>query len=164
MTRRLALALALALLPGVAAAQGTTVAFGGLKQDTTLPVEISADSLSVNQNDGTAVFSGNVIVIQGELRLAATEIRVDYAEDGKTMETLNATGGVTIANATDAAESKEAVYTVASGQVVMTGDVLLTQGENAISGQRLRLNLKDGTGVMEGRVTTTFVPDQGSAP
>ena len=57
-----------------------------------------------------------------------------------------------------AAEAREAVYTVAAGIVEMTGDVLLTQGASALSGQRLVLDLKAGTGVMEGRVSTTFVP------
>ncbi len=160
----LAALLALLLAAPPLRAQGAQIAFGGLKQDTSLPVEISADSLSVNQQDGTAVFSGNVIVGQGEMRLAAGEIRVAYGADGKTIETLFATGGVTIANATDAAEAREAVYQVTTGEVVMSGDVLLTQGQNAITGQKLRLNLKSGTGVMEGRVTTTFVPDQKATP
>ena len=65
---------------------------------------------------------------------------------------------MTLTNASDAAEAKEALYTIDSGNVVMTGDVLLTQGANAISGQKLVLNLKDGTGVMEGRVQTVFNP------
>jgi lipopolysaccharide export system protein LptA len=41
---------------------------------------------------------------------------------------------------------------------VLTGDVMLTQGRSAMAGQKLVINLKDGTGVMEGRVQTTFVP------
>ena len=55
------------------------VAFGGLKADTSLPVEMNADSLAVNQTDGTAVFSGNVIVTQGAMKLSAAEIRVEYS-------------------------------------------------------------------------------------
>ena len=65
---------------------------------------------------------------------------------------------MTLINAGNAAEAKEAVYTIDTGNVVMTGDVLLTQGANAISGQNLVINLKDGTGVMEGRVQTIFSP------
>ena len=44
------------------------------------------------------------------------------------------------------------------GTVVMTGDVLLTQGSSALSGQKLSIDLKTGTGIMEGRVSTTFIP------
>lgn len=153
--RALILTLALA---APALAQETNVAFGGLTQDTSLPVEITADTLSVNNADGSAVFSGNVLVGQGEMRLSAAEVRVDYAPDSRAIERLHATGGVTIASRQDAAEAREAVYTIDSGLVVMTGDVLLTQGQSALSGQKLTLNLKEGTGVIEGGVSTTFVP------
>ncbi|NJM82944.1 MAG: lipopolysaccharide transport periplasmic protein LptA [Tabrizicola sp.] len=150
--------LCLALAATLADAQEATIAFGGLKQDTSLPVDVQADALAVNNADGTAVFTGNVLVGQGDMRLAAQEVRVKYAADGKSIDQLLATGGVTISNLADAAEAREALYTIDSGVVVMTGDVLLTQGASAIAGQKLTIDLKAGTGVMEGRVSTTFVP------
>lgn len=145
-------------MPVAALAQGANIAFGGLKQDTSLPVEISADQLSVNQADGTAVFTGNVLVGQGDMRLSAGTVRVEYGQDGTSINRLHATGGVTLANLSEAAEAREAVYTIATGQVEMTGDVMLTQGQSALSGQKLVIDLKAGTGVMEGRVQTIFVP------
>lgn len=153
----LVLWLFLAAAPG-AEAQQATVDFGGLKQDTTLPVTVEADRLAVNNADGSAAFSGHVRVVQGEMRLAAAEVVVEYAADRKAIARLHATGGVTIANLSDAAEADAAVYTIDSGTVVMTGNVLLTQGGSTLAGQKLTLHLKDGTGVMEGRVSTTFVP------
>ena len=143
---------------GMASAQGTNVSFGGLKADTSLPVEVTAENLSVNQADGTAVFSGDVLVKQGEMRLQAAEIRVQYDATGKGIDKLFATGGVLIVNATDAAEAAEAIYTIASGEVLMSGGVLMTQGQTAIKGDRLSINLKSGTGRIEGGVTTTFMP------
>lgn len=139
-------------------AQQANIAFGGMKQDTSLPVTLDADSLSINNADGSARFTGNVVVSQGEMRLTAGEVQVEYLPDGGGIKTLHATGGVTLLNAADAAAAKEAVYTIDTGNVVMTGDVLLTQGANAVSGQKLVINLKDGTGVMEGRVQTVFTP------
>jgi lipopolysaccharide export system protein LptA len=136
----------LGALNGPLSAQEAKIAFDGLAQDTSLPVEVQADTLSVNNANGTAVFEGNVLVT------------VEYGADAKTIARLNATGGVTIANLTDAAEAREALYTIDSGVIVMTGDVLLTQGASALAGQKLTINLKDGTGVMEGRVSTVFVP------
>lgn len=155
---RIITVLALLALPSMGFAQGASVAFGGLKQDTSLPVEVSADQLAVNQADGTAVFTGNVLVGQGEMRLSAGRVKVEYTADGSGISRLFASEGVTLTNATDAAEAREAVYTIDSGNVVMTGDVLLTQGSNALSGQKLVINLKAGTGVMEGRVQTVFTP------
>lgn len=150
--------LALGLVPMQAGAQQANIAFGGLKQDTSLPVTLDADSLAINNADGSAKFTGNVVVAQGEMRLTAGEVQVEYLPDGGGIKTLYATGGVTLINTGDAAEAQEAIYTIDTGNVVMTGDVLLTQGQNAISGQKLVINLKDGTGVMEGRVQTVFSP------
>lgn len=143
-----------------ALAQQASVAFGGLKQDTSLPVEIEADNLTVNNADGSAEFTGNVLVGQGEMRLAASAIRVEYGADGKSINRLIASGGVTLSSASEAAEAQEAIYTISTGEVVMTGDVLLTQGQTALSGQKLVIDLKAGTGRMEGRVQTTFLPGQ----
>jgi lipopolysaccharide export system protein LptA len=151
-------ATALPNLGGPAWAEGTGVAFGGLTADISLPVEVTADSFSVNQTDATAVFAGNVIVTQGEMRMTAQEIKVEYAADGKGIAKLIANGSVVLVNAKDAAQANMAVYTIASGEVVMTGDVVLTQGQAAMSGQRLVIDLKTGTGRMEGRVTTIFTP------
>lgn len=134
------------------------IAFGELDQDTTQPVQVTADQLAVNNADGTAVFSGNVVVTQGEMKLAAAEVKVIYGTEQNDIESLTASGGVTVTNLGDAAEAQEAVYTIDSGLIVLAGDVLLTQGGSAMAGSKLTINLKDGTGVMEGRVTTTFQP------
>ena len=64
------------------------------------------------------------------------------------------------ANATDAAEADEAVYSIESGEVLMTGNVLLSQGQTIISGEKLTVDITNGTGRMEGRVTTTFTPPE----
>ena len=151
-----ALAFSLAHLPALA--QGINVAFGAQSHDASAPVEVTAETLSVDQSDGTAVFSGNVVIAQGEMRLTAGEVRVFYAEgtDGQQgrIARLEATGGVTLVSGAEAAEAQEAVYTVDSGSIVMTGDVVLTQGQTAISAGRMTVNLEDGTGLLEGGVKT----------
>lgn len=158
------LALLGAAAHGAGAQTGSTsVAFGSLKGDPALPVEVTADQLRVNQADGTALFTGNVLVGQGVLRLSSAELTVEYDEAGKAIRRMHATGGVTLANGAETAEAQEAVYTLSDGVVVMTGDVLLTQGSSAISGSRLTVDLTSGTGVMEGRVTTVFIP-AGASP
>jgi lipopolysaccharide export system protein LptA len=145
-------------LGGMAVAQEARIAFGDLAQDTSLPVEVTAETFTVRDADGTAVFAGNVVVVQGEMKLSAGQVEVAYTADRSAIDRLVASGGVTIVNLADAAEAQEAVYTIDTGVIVLTGDVLLTQGPSAMAGQKLTVNLKDGTGLMEGRVTTTFVP------
>lgn len=138
-------------------AQGAQVAFGGLKQDASLPVEVTADALEVNQSDGSAIFTGNVLIGQGDMRLSATKVRVEYNATGG-IDRMHATGNVILVSGGEAAEAAEAVYTIETASVVMTGNVILTQGQNALSGQKLLVDLTTGTGRMEGRVSTIFNP------
>lgn len=162
LVRRLLAAVLLAGLPLAAAAQGTEVPLGAFAADPSLPVEVTADRLSVDQADGTAVFSGNVVISQGEMRLGAAEVRITYAAGSEgasgRIERLEATGGVTLVGGTEAAEAREAVYTIASGTIVMTGDVLVTQGRSALSSQKLTVNLQTGAGLLEGGVRTILQP------
>lgn len=151
--------LAAILMAGEAAAQAgeAEVSFGGMRQDPTQPVEVTAEELQVDQTGGTATFTGDVLVSQGTMRLTAPTLTVTYSDAGSgAIEEVHATGGVTLVSGPEAAESDEATYTVGTGAVVMTGDVLLTQGETALSGDALDIDLATGTGRMRGRVRSIF--------
>ncbi|MGV8988554.1 MAG: lipopolysaccharide transport periplasmic protein LptA [Cypionkella sp.] len=150
----------LLLVPAMVDAAGTDVSFAGLKTDTTQPVQVTADQLSVDQNDGKAEFKGNVVVTQGTMTLQAATVRIEYAEDKKSIARMIAEGGVKLAAGTDAASAQTAEYAPETGDLVLTGDVLVTQGAAAMSGQKLVLSMKTGLGRMDGRVTTTFTPEQ----
>jgi lipopolysaccharide export system protein LptA len=158
------LAAIVAAAPAGAAAQGAQVPFGGLSHDASLPVEITADRLDLDQAAGSAVFTGTVRVGQGDLRLAADRLEVFYDDAGDAsgsgrVQRMLATGNVTLSNGAEAAEAERAIYEVASGIVEMEGDVLLTQGDNALASEKLRIDLNAGTGELEGRVQTIFVPE-----
>lgn len=156
MTRHsLALLLALlpALLPRAAAAQ--EVALGGpFVTDPDAPVEVTSETLSVDQATGAAVFEGNVVVAQGDLRLQAGAVEVRYDEARGEIARLLASGGVTLATATEAAEAESADYDLAAGTLTLEGGVLLTQGPSAISADRMVVDLEAGTARMEGNVRT----------
>jgi lipopolysaccharide export system protein LptA len=156
------LMLALCLVAGTAAlAQGADIALGTQSFDRTQPVEVTADELSVDQSNGQAVFDGNVLVVQGEVRLSAGKVTVEYSTDGAApsgVSRLVASDGVTFVTPAEAIEAQEATYSVADGTVRLSGDVILTQGQNAIAGESLTLDLNAGSGRMEGRVRTVFTP------
>lgn len=146
-------------------AQAANIALGTGAFDTSLPVEVTADELSIDQSDGKATFAGNVLVVQGEVRMSAGSVTIEYSQGDEApngISRLLASGGVTFVTASDAAEARDAVYSVADGTVTLSGDVLLTQGQNAIAGDRMVVNLTSGSGRMEGRVRTVFSPSQGN--
>ena len=134
----------------------TNIDLGGLDVDRSAAIEVTADSLSVDQDSGTAVFSGNVIISQDDLRLSASQVEVVYSEESGDIARLIASDNVTFVTSNDAAEAQNADYNVATGILTLTGDVLLTQGASAVSAERMVLNLQTGTATMDGRVRTVL--------
>lgn len=151
-------AIALALLPMGVWAQGGQVAFGKTQADRGLPVEVTSDNLSVNQADNTATFTGNVVIGQGEMRLAAPRVLVVYLADRSGIESLEATGGVTLVSGEDAAEAERADYNISTGLIELRGNVLLVQGTNAITGETVLVDTAAGTAQVSGRVKTILQP------
>lgn len=153
--------LVLACLPLMLDAQGARVAFGSTEQDRSQPVEVTSDSLNVNQNDNTAVFEGDVVIAQGAMRLAAPRVLVVYLEDQSGIRRLEATGGVTLVSGEDAAEAARADYDITTGMIELRGDVLLVQGESAITGDTMLVDTEAGTARVTGRVKTVLQPGGG---
>lgn len=145
-----------ALAPALAAAQ-VSIGFGGVAYDRSQPVEITADGLTLDQTTGEAVFTGNVLIVQGDLRMAAAQVRVVYATTGnQEVQEVVATGGVLVTRGADAAEGNSARFEVASALLTLTGDVLVTQGPTAIAGDRMVVNMRTGDGSVDGRVRTVL--------
>lgn len=156
------IATALAALVGLSqpAAAQVAIGFGGVAHDSNQPVEAVSDTLTIDQTNGRALFSGNVIIIQGDLRIAAQDVEVIYTDqDGeRSVDEVIATGGVLITRGEDAAEGTDAVYAVAAALLTMTGDVLVTQGTTTIAGDRMVVDMTTGDGIVEGRVRTVLTP------
>ena len=147
----------------MALAQGTQVQLGQGEDNSDQPVEVTSDEAQFDRDARTARFTGDVLVVQGTMRLNGDLVDVFYGPgpDGENrIERVQAFGNVVLVNGPEAAEGDEADYTVETGEVIITGDVLLTQGDNVMTGERLRANVDDGTGVMEGRVRVLFLPEE----
>lgn len=153
MIKRIAL---FAMLMGSPVAAQTNIDLGGITTDPTAAVEVAADSLSVDQDTGTAIFDGNVVIGQGDLRIGAGRAEVVYDRASGDIARFAASGGVTFATATEAAEAQNATYDLTNGKLILTGEVLLTQGPSALSADRMTIDVKTGNAQMEGRVRTVF--------
>lgn len=150
----------IAVLTVTPALAQTNINLGAVNADPNAPVEITADNLSIDQSNGSAVFQGNVVLGQGGLRLSAGRVQVIYNDTSGDISRLTATGGVTFVTDTEAAEATSAEYNLDAGTLVLSGNVLLTQGASAISSDTMRINLSTGAAQMDGRVRTIF--DQGN--
>lgn len=156
MDRFFATCAAFLLMSAAPAGAQTSINLGGMAVDNTDTIEVTSESLAVDQDTGVAVFEGDVVIGQGDLRISAARVEVIYGADTSQIARLVATGGVTFVTAQEAAEAQEADYDISAGLLTLTGDVLLSQQTSAISAQSMVINVATGTATMQGRVRTTL--------
>ena len=172
--------LAFALL-GAAAASASAQNRPALQHNADLPIEINADNLEVQQDKQLAVFRGNVDAKQGDIRLRAQEVKVWYrsgggqkgkastaADVGGAIVRIDAVGQVFVSSPEETARGDVGVYDVAEREITLTGDVVLTRGENVIRGQKLVMDMDTGLSRMQGgagggRVRGLFTPPKKEA-
>ena len=117
--------------------------------DSQAPIEITADTLEVRQSENLAIFRGDVDAIQGDLLLKADMLIVHYRENKDTPEQpgisqIDVEGHVFISSPNETAQGERGVYDVDNKKIWLTGQVVLTQGNNIIEGDRLELDLVTG--------------------
>ena len=140
-------------------AQNASLSLSGANHDINLPVEITANNLSINQSTNSAIFEGNAYVGQGLLRLSADKIVVRYNQDTGKVTSVEATGKVVFTNGEDIAEAESAIYKIDSGLLSMSGNVLLVQGKSTISGNYLDMDILKNIANLSGNVKTTLAPN-----
>lgn len=136
------------LLFGQPAAAQEGGMLGGFRNEPGKPIEVEADALEIQDASQTATFTGNVRVVQGDIRMKADRITVHYASGqsgGARIQKIAASGNVLVSAPDNQTASGEwANYIVATRQIEMGNSVVLRQGENVIRGSRLSVNLDSG--------------------
>lgn len=145
-------------------------ALQGFSQNRDQPVRITSNTLEVQDKEKTALFSGNVVVVQGDTTMKSPELLVFYEgsaapTDGQPasnsqIKRIEAKGGVLVQTKDQTATGDQGIFEMKSNTVVMTGKpVVLTQGPNVVKGQKLTVNLVTGVSRIEGgRVESLIVP------
>ena len=137
------------LMSGAAIAQQGVSALKG--HDSRAPIDLSADRAEAQDRADRAIFSGNVVVRQGELTLRTTRLTVAYAsQNGIDINRIDASGGVTVVSPSETAKGDFAVYDLDQGLITMVGNVRLDRGGSFLSGGRLTIDLDTGRAVMDG--------------
>lgn len=140
------------------------------KYDTKLPVEISSDNLEVLQRESKAIFRGNVIAVQGKLRLNADKMTVHYkqksenaapalapkpevaaspAGDMGAITHIEVEGHVLVATPEETAEGDKGDYDAEKRFLKLTGEhVVLTREQNILRGKSVEYDLVTGHSVL----------------
>lgn len=131
-----------------AAAQNLGGAFDGMRNSDD-PIQIQADRLEVADQKGTAVFSGNVEIVQGSTLMKTSKLLVYYAKDsqgnsgpGGNVQRIEATGGVAVRSKDQHASANKAVVNMVTQIATLNGNVAVSQGTNIIQGCLVTVNMK----------------------
>jgi len=166
--------------------KGPPNALQGFSTNRDQPVHIEAATLEVRDKDKVATFSGNVRVVQGDTGLRCNSLLVFYEQGnedgdkgnkGKPMQAatpgpggeqkikkLEARGGVVVTQKEQTATGDLGLFDMRANTVTLTGNVVMTQGQNVLRGDRLVVDLTSGVSRVEsskngqGRVQGLFQP------
>lgn len=134
------------------------------KSDSNAPINISSDSFQADLNGKTGTWQGNVVVVQGDMKLRANSVRMTTV-NGKADKVL-ANGNVVVDSpSSGTATGESGVYSVGPRTVVMTGNVVLKKGKDVMRGAQLTVNLATGQASLGGnkapggRVQAVFTPN-----
>jgi lipopolysaccharide export system protein LptA len=166
--------------------KGPPNALQGFSQNHDQPVHIEAATLEVRDKDKVATFSGDVRVTQGDTNMRCKTLMVFYEQDDakadqskslkaatpgpggqQRIKRLEARGGVVVTQKDQTATGETGVFDMKSNTVTLNGEVIMTQGQNVLRGDRLVVNLTSGVSRVESgkngrdRVQGLFVPSNG---
>lgn len=109
-----------------------------MAQESVMPIDITAESLELQQRKGYAVFSGDVKVAHGEMKLGSEKLEVFYGLDGEShIQKIVADGKVTLVYGEDTATGEKAIYMPEKGKVSIVGDVVMVRDGNVLKGGEL---------------------------
>jgi lipopolysaccharide export system protein LptA len=170
----LAVALAASAVGAQQPAQETSGPMQGLSMNRDQPVKIESNTLEVRDKIRQATFSGDVKLTQGDTILKCKVLVVFYEDTamgssnaskkgapaqgapqaqkggggpgggGQQIKRAEAKGDVFVTQKDQTASGDTAVYDLKSETIVMTGNVVLTQGPQVLRGGKMVVELKTG--------------------
>ena len=128
-------------------AQSAGGAFEGIG-DNDQPIQIEADKLEIIDKENTALLTGNVSVVQGKTIMKASRIKVFYLRSNQKGATksgirkIEASGKVAVRSDDNRVSADRATVDMVSENVLMTGNVIVSQGQNVLRGCNVTVNLR----------------------
>ena len=141
--------------------------FQGAGQNQDQPVQIEAATLEVRDKNKQATFSGNVQVTQGDTTMHCQSLVVFYGQEAglggdgaaataaakaspgmpqgaQNIRRIEARGGVTVTTKDQNASGDLGVYDLKTKTITLSGNVVVSQGQNVIHGERVVVETTTG--------------------
>jgi lipopolysaccharide export system protein LptA len=144
------------------------------------PITITSDNLEYQYDDGVVVYRGDVLAVQGDVRIKSNELRITLVRndekraasraaseldsaDASKLQTVVASGSVRIDQGTRWAVAGKATFEQSKRTLVLTENPVVHDGPNEVTGDRIVVYIDENRSVVEGgpkRVKATLIPDK----
>jgi lipopolysaccharide export system protein LptA len=174
-TRWFVAALVGALLPVLAAAGEPRAAApekeqtrqnsgGGFELNKKDPIYITSDWMEVDQKKNTITYKGRVVMVQADMTMRSEALTAQYDPEMKRINRITAEGNVNATQGDRVATGDRAVFDDKAKTVTLTGNPVMRQGNNQVSGTKVVYFIEQDRAVAEGdgrvRVQATIFPDE----
>jgi lipopolysaccharide export system protein LptA len=147
------------------------------------PVQIEAATLEVHDKSKTATFSGNVQVVQGDTTMKCRSLVVFYGQEvglgeataqasnatnvkspqgAQNIRRIEARGAVTVITKDQSASGDLGIYDLKTKTITLSGNVVVSQGQNVIHGEHVVVDTETGNARVESGATGAGAGGPGS--
>jgi len=126
-------------------------AFGGMQfGNSKAPIYIKSESMSLDYQNHSVLWIGNVHATQAEAQLTSDQLRVNYFDkDFKKMKDMVADGNVRLSQGTRWATGRHGVMDQTKRTVVLTGSPVAHDGNDQITGCKITVYLNTNQSVVD---------------
>jgi lipopolysaccharide export system protein LptA len=128
------------------------------------PIYITADWMEVDQKKYTITYKGRVVTVQADMTMRSESLTAYYDGEMKQMKQIVAEGKVNATQGARVATGDKAVFDDKSKTVTLTGNPVMRQGNNQVSGSKVVYYVEQDKAIAEGdgkiRVQATIFPDE----
>jgi lipopolysaccharide export system protein LptA len=123
---------------------------------------ITSDKLTFDYTHHFALFDGNVVVVDPQMKLYADKMTVLFSVSNKVSE-IKAEGKVFIVQEDKQARSEVAQYNVDQGIIVLTGKPQVTRGQDILTGDKITFWRDQNKMLVDARARLVINPKEGQA-
>ena len=148
--------LALALFSALPALAQSTDLFSGFSKKGNGPIEVDAQTLEIVEEGEQRIstFSGGVTVRRGDTTMKAAQIKLFTSKDSDAGDQngftrMEATGTVYVNSGKQTITGSQAVVDNKAQTIVLSGNVVLSQGKDVLAAERLVIDMATGKARVE---------------
>jgi lipopolysaccharide export system protein LptA len=137
---------------------------GGFELNKKDPIYITSDWMEVDQKKNTITYKGRVVMVQADMTMRSEALTALYDPEMKRINQIIAEGKVNASQGDRVATGDRAVFDDKAKTVTLTGNPVMRQGNNQVSGTKVVYFIEQDRAVAEGdgrvRVQATIFPDE----